>query len=184
MKYRIKNQKTLIDGRIYNFKKKSPEVEIWFASIMHSQPRGQMKQCAAMILHHNSKLTGFKQLSHFHKVFQISTLFVLGDNYVLVDASSFRGPHTANVVTITLANCCLENTTYQDEQWKQFKICNWTYYEMASKTRRKAPYGWFIYLARKAKKCSSLSDTNNGNITKVLQEFEKRCSLVTHVIYK
>ena len=84
----------------------------------------------------------------------------------------------------------LEDTTRQGNHWRQFKR-NWTYYETASKIDKEDGPVWVAHLlniigkdGQEMFETFSLSDTDSGDIAKVLKEFEDRCMPVTQVIYE
>jgi len=68
---------------------------------------------------------------------------------------------------------------------------NWTYYETASKINKEEGPLCIARLLNVIGKDGlemfetfSLSDTDRGDIAKVLKEFEDRCMPVTHMIYE
>ena len=83
----------------------------------------------------------------------------------------------------------LEDRTHRGDNWKQFKR-EWTYYETAAKINKEGAVRVTHFLNVIGKEGQdmfetfSLSETNSNNITKVLQEFETRCSPATNVIYE
>ena len=85
----------------------------------------------------------------------------------------------------------MEDTTHRGEHWKQFKW-DWTYYETASKINKEEGAVRVVHLLNVIGKDGqemfdetfSLSDTDSADITKVLREFEARCTPVTNVIYE
>ena len=84
----------------------------------------------------------------------------------------------------------LNDTTHRGDNWKQFKR-DWTYYETASKINKEEGPVRVAHLLNVIGKegqemfeTFSLSDTDCADIAKVLEEFEARCTSVTHVIYE
>ena len=102
--------------------------------------------------------------------------------------------HVQVMAAITLAKppepLSLEDASHRGEKWKQFK-CDWTYYETASKINKEEGPVRVAHLlnvigkeGREMFETFFLSETDCGDIVKVLEEFERRCSPVTHVIYE
>jgi len=66
--------------------------------------------------------------------------------------------------------------------------CDWTYYETASKINKEEGPIRVAHLlnviGKEGQEMFETFDLPDDDITKVLQEFETRCSPVTHVIYE
>ena len=83
----------------------------------------------------------------------------------------------------------LEGTAHRGDNWKHFKR-DWMYYETASKIDKEEGPVQVAHLnvigrgGQEMFETFSLSDGDQGDIKKLLQEFEARCAPVTHVIYK
>ena len=82
------------------------------------------------------------------------------------------------------------DTTRRGDHWRQFKR-DWTYYERASKIDKEEGPVRVAHLLNVVGKDGQemfetfpLSEGDRGDIVKVLQEFENRCTPVTHVIYE
>ena len=84
----------------------------------------------------------------------------------------------------------LKDITHRADNWKQFKW-DWTYYKTASKINEEEVLIWVVYPIKLIGKegqemfeTFSLSDVDQSGVTKVLQKFEVRCTLLTHMIYE
>ena len=84
----------------------------------------------------------------------------------------------------------LEDRTWRGDNWKQFKR-DWSYYETAAKIDKEDSPVRVAHLLNVIGKDGqdmldtfSLTETDQKDIAKVLQEFETRCTSVTNVIYK
>ena len=84
----------------------------------------------------------------------------------------------------------LVDPTHRGENWRQFKR-DWKYYETASKINKEEGPVRVAHLLNVIGKegqemfeTFSLSEEHRGDIGRVLEEFEARCTPVTHVIYE
>ena len=84
----------------------------------------------------------------------------------------------------------LVDPTHRGENWRQFKR-DWKYYETASKINKEEGPVRVAHLLNVIGKegqemfeTFSLSEEHRGDIDRVLEEFEARCTPVTHVIYE
>jgi len=84
----------------------------------------------------------------------------------------------------------LEDRTRQGDNWKQFKR-EWTYCETATKINKEEGTVRVAHLLNVIGKegqdmfeTFALSEDDCSDITKILKEFEARCTPVTSVIYK
>ena len=83
----------------------------------------------------------------------------------------------------------LEDRTRRGDNWKQFKR-EWTYYETTAKINKEGAVRVAHLLNVISKEGQdmfetfALLETDSNDITKVLQEFETRCSPATNVIYE
>jgi len=82
----------------------------------------------------------------------------------------------------------LEDRTWQGDNWKQFKR-EWTYYETAMKINKEEGTVRIAHLLNVIGKegqdmfeIFALSEDDCSDITKVLEEFEARCTPITNVI--